>query len=148
MGLAAGESVLVQRHQLSGLCYMHGPDALQHYIVSMATRRCAGMIDITRLIRRSFSAEQLRTHVFEDKGGSSQAVLELILVSGSETYSTDIDMITRERLERFGPCLVSGFKVHRDFFQEYDSRTRAWTLQEYDDSQAIKPGRQIVAPPE
>ena len=40
------------------------------------------------------------------------------------------------------------FKVHRDFFQEYDSRTRAWTLQEYDDSQAIKPGRQIVAPPE
>jgi len=98
---------------LSGLCYIHGPDMLQHYLVSMNTAKSAGMIDISRLIHDTFSAQQLEDHIFKDHGGSSETMLRYILEPGS-IVSSRIDDIEK-RLREFGPLLVSRFTVHSDF---------------------------------
>lgn len=106
------QDILVQRLQLSGLCYIHGPDLLQHYLVSMTTSEAIGMVDISKLVREAFDKEQLEKHIFEDKGGDSRSMLEYILMNDSIVISTgDI----RNNLEAFGPGLVSFFKVHKDF---------------------------------
>ena len=55
-----------QRAQLNGLCYIHGSDMLQHYLVSMNTERSAPMINISKLIHQKFNAQQLEDHIFKD----------------------------------------------------------------------------------
>jgi len=112
-----GKEVLVQRAQLSGLCYIHGPDMLQHYLVSMNTEKSAGMIDISKLIRENFDALQLEDHIFKDDGGSSETMLRFILETNSIVSTTKIDCISQD-LKKFGPLLVSRFKVHAEFSQD------------------------------
>ena len=107
------KDVLAQRAQLSGLCYIHGPDMLQHYLVSMATEK-AGMIDIAKLIRDTFSAQQLEDHIFKDDGGSSETMLKYILQPKSIVISTEV-VLAEQRLKEFGPLLVARFMVHEDF---------------------------------
>jgi hypothetical protein len=51
--------VFVQRAQLSRLCYIHGPDLVQHYKVSMTSVVSVPMIDISKLIRDNFPSDQL-----------------------------------------------------------------------------------------
>jgi len=114
-GRVKGKNVLAQRSQLSGLCYIHGPDMLQHYLVSMKTGQFAGMIDISKLIRDSFTAKQLEDHIFNDYGGSSETLLEFILQPNSVICTTDIKVI-EARLKKFGPLLVAKFRVHEDFY--------------------------------
>lgn len=104
--------VLVQRAQLSGLCYIHGPDLLQHYLVSMTSSVPVGMIDMSKLIRQTFTAEQLEQHIFYHGGGSSHSMLEYILMKGSESF---VSKNHAYNLRRFGPGLVSAFRVHPEF---------------------------------
>ena len=110
-----GKDVLVQRAQLSELCYIHGPDMLQHYLVSMNTKQPAGMIDISKLIHDNFDARQLEDHIFKDYGGSSETMLKYILEAGSIVSSEGIGM-AEQRLRQYGPLLVARFEVHLDFF--------------------------------
>ena len=104
--------VLVQRAQLSGLCYIHGPDLLQHYLVSMTSSVSVGMIDMSKLIRDTFTAKQLEYHIFDNKGGSSFSMLKFILTKGSNTFASENHT---ENLVRYGPGLVSYFEVYEDF---------------------------------
>ena len=61
--IASKSNILHQWAQLSGLCYIHGPDLLQHYLVEMQSEGAVGMIDISKLIRHSFSTKKLgKTH--------------------------------------------------------------------------------------
>ena len=108
------KDVLCQRAQLSGLCYIHGPDMLQHYLVSINTNTSAPMIDISKLIRKSYNAKQLEDHIFNDKGGSSHTMLKSILEPGSIISSSKLPLIEQD-LKEFGPILVSGFEVFEDF---------------------------------
>ncbi len=124
---------LVQRHQLSGLSYMHAPHVLQHYLVCMETPRneVVGMIDMTRMIRETFNATDLQKHIFDDGGGSSlgmlqhilvpgelhirQNVMELIVRVGSMMANKGIEDIRFSTLEIYGPGLVQLFTVYEDF---------------------------------
>jgi len=111
------DKITVQRHQLSGLCYMHAPAAVQYYnIWHNALRNNTPtdhkMLDLARVVRDTFSAEKLYQHVFEDEGGSSITFLESILqpdsvVSHSNQY--------QEKLQKYGPGLVALFEVREDF---------------------------------
>jgi hypothetical protein len=71
--------VFVQRAQLSRLCYIHGPDLVQHYKVSMTSEVSVSMIDISKLIRDNFPSDQLYRHIFSNIGGSSFEMLEYML---------------------------------------------------------------------
>lgn len=110
------ESVLRQRAQsyTYGLCYIHGPDVLQHYLVSMNSEARVGMIDITKFIRDSFSSKQLEDYIFRDEGGSSFETLSQMLLPDSIIAVEGIEL-SASRLRTFGPALVSFFRVHDDF---------------------------------
>ena len=108
------KNVLAQRVQLSGLCYIHAPDMLQHYLVSMNTPQSAPMIDISRMIRERFTAIKLEKHIFEDAGDNAFLMLIYILQHGSHILGAGIDQI-EQRLREYGPILISYFEVHEDF---------------------------------
>lgn len=104
---------LPRRHQLSGLCYIHAPEVLQHYLVSLSDPN-VGMIDMVKLVRESFDAKLLEQHVFDDAGGSSRAVLKMILEKDSEIIASYADVYEQHLLQH-GPGLVAGFAVYADF---------------------------------
>jgi hypothetical protein len=83
--------VLKQRSQLSnGLCYMHAPVMLQHYLVCISsTNDNIGMVDMGHMIRETFTSEQLNKHIFEEDGGNSEAMLDSLLTDGSEIIRSD-----------------------------------------------------------
>lgn len=111
------KGTLVQRKQLSGLCYIHGPDVVQHYLVSKVLKEPAGMIDISKLIRHTFDSKDLGKYIFQDVGGSSQKMLEHILTPDSIVAAEATRYVDKARLLEVGPLLVSGFKVYNDFFE-------------------------------
>jgi hypothetical protein len=111
--VASKSNVLHQRAQLSGLCYIHGPDLLQHYLVEMHSEGAVGMIDISKLIRDSFSTKSLEKHIFDDEGGSSVDMLRFILHKGS--MMARANRAYSDQLRDYGPGLVSAFNVHSDF---------------------------------
>jgi hypothetical protein len=118
---------LAQRHQKSGLCYIHAPEVVQHYLVQLDRLRHpaatapdgvgVGMIDMAKMIRQSFSAADLKKHIFEDAGGSSHTMLKNILVQGSVIFSEGLTM-AGDRLTQYGPGLVAEFEVFSDFYSE------------------------------
>ena len=95
---------------------MHAPNVLQHYLVSLHQKTPAGMIDISRLIRENFTAEELEAHIFRNDGQNSSAMLARILEPESEIIPTHVNLI-EQNLKEFGPLLVSGFSVFPDFQQ-------------------------------
>ena len=108
---------LPRRSQPSGLSYMNAPLVLQHYLVSLH-QPDVGMIDMPNLIRHHFSAEQFHQHIFADQGGSSRAILQMILEPCSlrvEDFPADE---YEEDLKRYGPGLVSHFRVYDDFLND------------------------------
>ena len=111
--VASKSNVLRQRSQLSGLSYIHGPDLLQHYLLEMNSEGAVGMIDISKLIRDSFSTRSLEKHIFDDEGGSSIDMLKTILQEGSVMASAN--RAYSDQLRDYGPGLVSAFNVHPDF---------------------------------
>jgi len=109
--------VLKQRSQLSGLCYIHGPDVLQHYLVSMNSEEEVGMIDISKMIRESFTPIELEKHIFEEDGGNSHTMLKRILEKDSMIIASSLSLFS-DYIKQYGPGLVSCFKVHQDFTNE------------------------------
>jgi len=109
------EDVLAQRVQKSGLCYIHAPDMVQHYVVSLTTKKNAGMIDISKMIHDTFSAQQLEEHIFNDKGGPSEIFLDGILQPNSTVLGCGYDQVDA-RLKQYGPLLICRFKVFEDFY--------------------------------
>jgi hypothetical protein len=105
---------LNQRHQLSGLYYMHAPAMVPHYALGH-NNHSAPMINLVQFIKQHSSVEQLEHHIFDNRGGNSVGFLESIL----EPNSTLVDVTVLDRipdaLKAYGPRLVSGFKVHQDF---------------------------------
>ena len=108
-------NVICQRHQLSGMCYIHGPAVLQHYLVWLSQGSNPGMIDVSKMVRETFVVEELQKHIFEEEGGNSLKMLERILLPGSIVLPTFIDNVTVESMEQSGPLLVSEFTVYNDF---------------------------------
>jgi len=105
---------LVQRHQLSGLCYMHAPAVVQHYKLD-STRNNLPMIDLLQIVRDNFTSLELGKHIFNDEGGSSKEFLEYILEPNSVIVVSSI-MGSADFFDKYGVGLVSGFQVHADFY--------------------------------
>jgi hypothetical protein len=119
----ANKNAYVQRIQLSGNCYMHGPVVMQHYLVAMNQKEPVGMIDIADYLRKHMQRDALKNHIFQDTGGHSIEFLRHIL--GLETYeyfekpdvkSEDIPLF----LTRFGCGLISSMVIYSNI---YDSST-------------------------
>jgi hypothetical protein len=114
---------LVERFQRSGLCYMHPPVVLQHYLVAMANDKLIPMLDMTKYMTHHMAATQLYNHIWENRGGDSfdflQKILydklafdDVILYSGRELLE---NANLYRNLETYGPALVSGFRVSEEF---------------------------------
>ncbi|CAE7220362.1 unnamed protein product [Symbiodinium necroappetens] len=123
---------LLERVQLSGLCYMHAPIVLQAYLVAMHAGSQTGaskMLDLADYIRKHRTAQELKNHIFEDEGGSGEAFLRQILAnaSGLEGFACTqmVDEVVGQaiinriisNLKQFGPALVSGFMVTENFLE-------------------------------
>jgi len=104
---------LPRRAQFSAPGYVHSAVVIQRYLVSLHQQRDVGMVDVTKLLRDAFSAEELGNHTFDDVGGASRSTLEFILEPGSVLRAGDA---LDDNLKRHGPGLVHLFKVHSDFF--------------------------------
>jgi hypothetical protein len=114
----------VERYQLSGLCYMHAPVVMQHYLLAMNTKEQTPMLDMIKYIRQHMSPENLYAHIWEDKGSSSYHFLMGILAEHplpAEIKTVPVDALLSVNLAqclmRFGPGLVSFFKVTPAFFE-------------------------------
>jgi hypothetical protein len=103
---------LVQRHQSSGLCYIHAPAVVQHYRV--ADNHEVNMIDLKQFIFTHFSATQLEQHIFNNEGEDSRGFLGSILQTNSIIIASAPD-IRVDSFSKYGVGLVSQFKVHEDF---------------------------------
>jgi hypothetical protein len=105
----------VQRVQRSGLCYIHAPEVVQHYAVSIHTKANAGMINMAAMIRNTWSGEELTRHIFDNRGGNALVMLQDILIPGSITTAQVGYDRFGEYLQQFGPGLVTMFKVYTEF---------------------------------
>lgn len=115
---------LVQRSQLSGLCYMHAPAVVQYYSIwhalfaagSSQAEPQHGMLDLTWYIANRFADVQLERYIFDDTGGSSVRFLYDILLPGS-TLRRLAPADAMAGLRQYGPALASQFHVFDDFTQ-------------------------------
>ena len=110
-----------ERVQLSGLCYMHAPVVLQHYLVAMQNEVRMPSLDMALYMRRYPSADELENHIWDNIGGSSSGFAESILLKGTEFlyFGPDKDFLPdgaiESSLELYGPALVAYFRVDEDF---------------------------------
>ena len=116
-----------QRVQRSGLCYIHAPEVLQHYLVSMQNKANAGMINMAEMIRDTWNGEQLTRHIFDIKGGNGRAMLKQILQPNSIVAAAGT-MQYRLFLEQYGPALVSTFAVHDEFLDVHGGKSFGGTV--------------------
>mgnify|MGYP000104858107 CR=1 FL=1 len=105
---------LVQRAQKSGLCYMHAPVVMQHYLVAMNSINKVGMIDITKFINEFYTAKQIWNHIISNDGGSSHLMLKRILSKGCKVDTVSKKNL-KEHLNKYGPILLSNFDVKESF---------------------------------
>lgn len=125
------EHKLAQRVQKSGLCSLHAPVVLQHYLVARSgvSSNANGMVDVSTVIRKrlKMASDQLTRHIVDDQGGSSHAFLASLLLSNSDVVAVSPDAVDREFLLSHGPLLVSRFHVYDDFYQGNSCVFHAWS---------------------
>jgi hypothetical protein len=114
-----GRDVLVQRVQKSGLCYLHAPAVLSHYLVSRHNfTDPLPMINIALHVAGSFDGRALYEHIFSEQGGSSIRLLNTFLTPASIYQVWNIKDIEIRTFKLYGPALISGFEVYDDFMTE------------------------------
>lgn len=108
---------LVERVQWSGLCYMHAPVVLQHYLVSMTSDGPIPMLDMALYIRQHMNSYLLTSYIWEDIGGMSFDFLHQILMPDPEPlFRHDLARHgLRDSREQLGPGLVYQFEVEPAF---------------------------------
>lgn len=106
-------NTLAQRYQKKGLSYMQAPTMVQHYAVSQGLSGTIPMLDIVKYIKNIFTSKQLEKFIFENEGEDSALFLESIMRHNSNLINGGLPY--DEMYERYGPGLVSRFRVHEDF---------------------------------
>jgi len=107
----------IQRHQLSGLCYMHAPAVVQYYALCKNNVPKPQMVDILDIIRNNFTQKELEKYIFDDAGGDSKTFLRKILEPGSIVNSFNWRIV--KAFKKYGVGLVSCFEVHEDFLNTH-----------------------------
>ena len=109
------------RSQPSGLCYMHAPIVLQHYLAQMNATDAVHMLDMAKYLRRHVSGKTLYEHVWNDAGGDSLYFLEKILAPAPQFEMLGSDGASwRAKLEQYGPLLASAVEIE-DAFMNNDA---------------------------
>jgi hypothetical protein len=116
----------VQRVQMSGKCFMHGPAAVLHYAICQATRVSNhNMVDLTDFTLRHMSAAEVWKLVDNNGGGNS--IRFLARLAGLDVDHDVLTMIPRDLavsgsaatvvhyLNAYGPALISSFRSYTDF---------------------------------
>jgi hypothetical protein len=122
-------TIKVLRRQLSGLCYMHAPVVLQHYMSTILHGdNNFKMIDVARFISEHWSAKEIVDYIERDLGGKSIMFLEQItehleyesISIPSKSRKILYDETCEELLRQLEkkPALVSGFDVDENFQKE------------------------------
>jgi hypothetical protein len=123
--------IMVIRKQKSGLCYLHAPVVLEHYLIAIATGgKNSCTYDIGKYEAHVLSGEHLVNFILEDKGGSSRDTLNELCgltkvddvkcytipdKEDGSLYSVTCQLIL-ERVS-LSPALISVFRVYPDFGQ-------------------------------
>eukprot|EP01062_Namystynia_karyoxenos_P016360 TRINITY_DN15962_c0_g1_i4.p1 TRINITY_DN15962_c0_g1~~TRINITY_DN15962_c0_g1_i4.p1 ORF type:complete len:402 (+),score=148.65 TRINITY_DN15962_c0_g1_i4:75-1208(+) len=115
-------SIVRQRVQRSGLCYIHAPVVFQHYLVAM-TQPEVGMINIAKMVRDGAPDEfNFTRHIFENGGGDSKVMLKCLCgdedpeLVGCDAKAFRVGLVDPlVLLKEHGPALVSAFEVREDF---------------------------------
>ncbi|KAI3641110.1 hypothetical protein MIR68_000840 [Amoeboaphelidium protococcarum] len=108
--------VYAERVQLSGLCHMHAPVIMQHYLVALQSSERVEMLDMATYMKKYMSAEDLQQRIWQDQGGSSVAFLRHILSPPvPKLHPRDAVDEMESYLRSFGPGLVSCFQVDYEF---------------------------------
>jgi hypothetical protein len=109
--------VLLQRVH-SGLCYMHAPMMLQHYLVCKYKQgNCSHeILDLARFTIETLSSSHLKRNIFNEREAvRSRDFLHHIVQEGTVAQSVSYDIIDSSLLKRYGPLLVPNFMVTDGF---------------------------------
>ena len=124
------ERIMVIRKQTSGLCYLHAPVVMEHYLIAIATAgENSSTYDIGKYEAHVLTGDCLVNFLLKDEGGSSQNTLkELCGLTEVDTkhfhipdkeddliYSNTCQIIF-ERVAQ-SPALISTFRVYPEFHQ-------------------------------
>ena len=124
-------NLLLIRRQTFGLCYMHAPVTLQHYLVTMATNgEKSKMMDIGRYEADRLYGESLRIFLTDVIKGNSKKILEKICqlndIDDIDSYEAPDPSKKRfesrmqeliEFVNKGQPALVSNFRIYEDIFE-------------------------------
>jgi hypothetical protein len=127
----------VERIQDSGLCYMHAGVVLQHYLVAMNREESVPMLNVAKYLKKYTSGDPLYRHIWRNEGGDSLDFFETIWKKklgplDSESYINLEELNNlREQIDKYGPGLVSGFSVTKDFTGEQWQHTGFFRRSEF-----------------
>ena len=103
----------------TSLCYLQAPVVLQRCLIAKYAQSDGpvGMLDINQYVSKNMNSDQLVQHFFS-RGGNSIETLRSILAPGSYIDVHGIFEIDVELIKKYGPGLITRFKVYSDFLNE------------------------------
>jgi hypothetical protein len=120
------EAKYFYRFQKCGNCYLQGPCVMVAYLAEKYGIADPCPVDVSKLVRHSFTDDKLYSYVVEDAGGSSIGILKQLLRTILDESNPPVDSYSagtvREStfpleglVAKYGPALVSTFVVHNRF---------------------------------
>jgi hypothetical protein len=116
------------RIQKQGNCFLLAPCVMMAYLFQKKGIRDCAPVDVTKLVRRTFTDEELYAYVVTDEGGDTNSILGSIvesLINCKPAINTvGYYMVQKKTFDlktlmaECGPGLVTGFSVHKHF--EFD----------------------------
>lgn len=109
--------VLIQRKQLSGNCYIHGPVIFRHYKACLTNPDVLPIpaIDIRKFILCNLPIERLATLITHVGGGSSREIAQWLLGDSHGMFNVSNINDICAHLGTHGPSLVAGFNIEEKF---------------------------------
>ncbi len=120
-------NILIQRRQLSGNCYIHGPIVCHHYLMCkyMAAHEVPVAIDIRKFILRVLPVPHLAKLICHVGGGSSREIFKMLLEPRSDIFAVSQFTDICTNLLKYGPALVTGFGIEKRFRNDETSYSGA-----------------------
>jgi hypothetical protein len=118
------------RRQMSGLCFMHAPVVLQHYMynIYLQDKSELKMIDVAKYIKKYWVGNKMLDYLERDSGGRSEdflkeitnnkckTVIYVIPEENTQLSDTICDIILN--MLKTKPAIVSEFKIDKNFHQK------------------------------
>lgn len=148
-----------QQVQLSGNCYLHAAVLAYHYLCCWHKLNGAEdrIIDIPRYMRHTFSAKDIKDHLFDNEGGRSENIL--VRLAGhmvtpesplrhvnKEDWLHKLNRRKVEDMKMYGPKLFSNVLLPKDFGQahSYKGDTSTFFTPEERNDPKIDTGRHAM----